>query len=141
MKRDERVGNPRIAKYIVLAAKCVLADLLFCLLYFWAAMLSYSLWFSEQKNHVVISNYMLARLWLPTIVTIAERFLHGPSILVLVALGVVSPLCSALPLLPVFVVTRKASAWIYTVLFLLWVGGIFALGFLIPRVYPLLFHT
>lgn len=124
---------------LVAPTKFIIADLLFCLLYFWAAMLSYDKWALEKGGHLL--SYPAQNSSFFTIIALIERYFHGPSILVLSTIGIISPLLAFLPLVPILLFKSKPSQWLGTVLFILWLGEIFALGFLTPQVYPLLVHA
>lgn len=123
---------------LVASTKFIIVDLLFCLLYFWATMLSYSKW-APTGSYVL--GYPFQKLSFLTGIILAEKYYHEPSILVLSIIGVISPLLAFLPLVPILLFKNKPSQWISAVLFMLWLGEIFALGFLTPRIYPLLIHA
>lgn len=112
----------RIIELSKLLTVLIIVDALLCLLYFWAAMLSYSLWLSDA-----------VLLALPVTVRTAEVHFHGPSILALSIIGILSPFITSLPFTLFWSFIRKLPTWVKYSLCIIWLGEIVALGFFVPR--------
>ncbi len=91
-----------------------------CLLFLWAALVSYS----SLDLSVYTSFGAAVRL-------VAYRF-HGPTMQTLVALGILWPIVTFLPFLLLWLWRRKWTTPVYAVFVLIWLGEIVWLGFSTP---------
>jgi hypothetical protein len=95
---------------------------LFSLLFFWAVMYSYSVWLPDYSLSSSIA-----------VVLAAQRIYHGPSLLEIGVLGLLSPALALLPLSPFLALRKKLPSWFKFGLFFVWLGEIFGLGWLTPH--------
>lgn len=99
-----------------------IADSLFSLLYFYVAILSYTVWLPAYS----FSSFL-------ALILAAQRLYHGPGPLEICILGFFSPLLSLFPFIPLLLRRTKVPSWAKVCLFLIWLGEIFVLGWLTPH--------